>query len=64
MCRSARNVGEVCQDAGSGNNEAFLGAVGTNQNNPWLVKVQLMNTDIEFHIDTGAEVSVISQQLY
>ena len=61
MCRSVRTVREVCQD---GNNEAFLGAVGSDQNNPWLVKVQLMNTDVEFHIDTGAEVSVIPQQLY
>ena len=64
MCRSVRNVGEVYQDTDSASKEAFLGAVGTEQSDPWLVKVCLMKQTVEFHIDTGAEVSVIPQQLY
>ena len=64
MCRSVRSVREVYYDTESSSKEAFLGAVGAEQSNPWLVKVRLMNQTVEFHIDTGAEVSVIPQQLY
>ena len=64
MCRSVRSVGEIYHDTESSSTEAFLGAVGAEQSNLWLVKVRLMNQTVEFHIDTGAEVSVIPQQLY
>ena len=41
----------------------FLKAVGAhseNSNDPWAVTLQLNETPMEFHIDTGAEVTVIS----
>ena len=44
----------------------FLGAVTseTPQQNPWAVTIQLNSVPIEFHIDTGAEVTVITEALY
>ena len=42
----------------------FLKAVGAhseNSNDPWAVTLQLNETPMEFHIDTGAEVTVISE---
>ena len=42
----------------------FLRAVGAhseNSNDPWAVTLQLNETPMEFHIDTGAEVTVISE---
>jgi len=40
----------------------FLGTVSSEdgQDCPWLVKLQLHDTEVKFHIDTGAEVTVIS----
>ncbi len=40
----------------------FLGAVGEFRNNYWLVKIVINNDPLEFHIDTGAKVSVISEE--
>ena len=37
-------------------------AIGANA--PWLVKVKLNGDDINFKVDTGADVTVISEQLY
>ena len=40
----------------------FLGAVGAHsENDPWAVTLQLNEKPMEFHIDTGAEVTVISE---
>ena len=47
--------------------EAFLRTVSANAigaNAPWLVKVKLNGDDIEFKVDTGADVTVIPEQLY
>ncbi len=44
--------------------ETFLGAVGvqgTRPNDPWSVSLQLNGNLVEFQIDTGAEVTVISK---
>ena len=62
MCRSSKKVGEVHQENPAeqySDGEAFLGAVGTDNDNPWIVPLQVMNEVVDFHIDTGAEVSVI-----
>ena len=44
----------------------FLGVVifETPQQNPWAVTIQLNSVPIEFHIDTGTEVTVITEALY
>ena len=44
-----------------------LGTVSANAigaNALWLVKVKLNGDDIEFKVDTGADVTVIPEQLY
>ena len=67
MCRSSKKVREVHQETLSEqdrNSEAFLGAIGTNNGNPWIIQLQVMNEIVDFHIDTGAEVSVIPNQVY
>ena len=66
MCRSPRKVGEVHQDSSSeiDHDDVFLGAVGTAAENPWSVTLQLNGEPVEFQIDTGAEVSIISDQLH
>ena len=66
MCRSAVNVGEVRQESSiqPDYSEAFLGTVETDRDNPWVVTLQVMNESIAFHIDTGAEVSVITEEAY
>ena len=67
-CWSASKVGEVYKESkfdGTGN--AFLGAVRgvrEDRQDPWAVKVQLNGSPVIFHIDTGAEVTVISEQLH
>ena len=42
--------------------DAFMGAVG--ERNPWVVTLKLNGTLIKFCIDTGAEVTVISEQIH
>ena len=66
MCRSPRKVGEVHQDSSSeiDYDNVFLRAVGTVGEKPRSVTLQLNSEPVEFQIDTGAEVSVISDQLH
>ena len=67
MCRSIRNIGDVHhQDASYGyeSDDVFLGAVGTGNDDPWLVTIQLEGKPVVFHIDTGAEVSVITETVH
>jgi len=45
----------------------FLGAVGDHnalEGNPWAVTLQLRTKNVEFNIDTGAEVTVISEAVW
>ena len=46
--------------------DGFLGVVTseTSPQNPWVVTVELNRVPVEFHIDTGAEVTVITEDLY
>ena len=62
MCRSAKKVGEVHHEDES--DDVFLGAVGTGNEDPWLVTIQLEGKPVVFYIDTGAEVSVITETVY
>ena len=66
MCRSSVKVGGVQAHTypTGGSQDVFLGAVGaqgTNHRNPWAVTLQLNDTEMEFHIDTDAEVTVIPE---
>ena len=50
------------QDGDQPLEDAFMGAVG--ERNPWVVTLKLNGTLIKFCIDTGAEVTVISEQIH
>ena len=66
MCKSTKKV-EVHQGTSTEQNndsEAFLGAVRTENSNPWIVSLQVMNEVVNFHTDTGAAVSIIPYQVY
>ena len=63
MCRSSKEVGQVYSNKQCDCSEAFLGTVGTETSNPWIVSLQVMTETVDFHIDTGAEVSVILDQV-
>ncbi len=44
--------------------DAFLGAVGHTADSSWSATVDVNETPIELHIDTGAELTVISEQTW
>ena len=58
VCRSAE-VGRVNTDKEQP--DAFLGSIG---NNPWTVELNLEDSPVKFCIDTGAEVTVISDKTW
>jgi len=66
VCRSGSRVGEVRmnQNRLQTVNETILGMIEgeTTQRNPWIVEVTLSGHPIKFRIDTGAEVTVISNK--
>ena len=43
---------------------AFLGTVTTEQESSWTISLQLGKTEIPFKLDTGAEVTAISEESY
>lgn len=61
MCRSTVKVGGVQAGHSEPSDDYFLGAVGAQGGDPWAVTLQLNKTPMEFHIDTGAEVTAISE---
>jgi len=61
VCRSAR-VSQV--DTHADYSDVFLGAVGDTTNSPWSVTIDVNETPIELHINTGAEVTVISEEAW
>ena len=50
------------QDGDQPLDDAFMGAVG--ERNPWVVTLKLNGTLVKFCIDTGAEATVISEQIH
>ena len=62
VCKSVQ-VGVVEEETDS-EEDAFLGTVGEGHGNPWLVKARLNGVFMEFQIDTGAAVTVISERDY
>ena len=65
MCRSQRNVQSVI--ATNSDEESFLGVVHSEMAtvnetvDPWMTKIMLNGQEIEFKIDTGADVTVIPE---
>ena len=70
VCRSAAKVGGIQADSGPARSaqEAFLGMLGEQEaqesRNPWEVTLQLQGKPVSLHIDTGAEVTVISKRVW
>ena len=60
MCRTAVRVGGIQTQE----DDIFLGAVETQDGKPWSVSLLLNKTPVDFHIDTGAEVTVISGAIW
>ena len=64
VCRSVNKLHTKAATEVTGN-EAFLGVVTHNsEGNAWTIVISIDDKPIEFEIDTGAEVSVISQAAY
>ena len=67
VCKSSK-VHEVQSDEmpGTSENSIFLGAVLKGKTNPkdWTVDVCVDNTEIKFKVDTGADVDIISDDVY
>ena len=62
VCRSA-TVGGVKAYPSSGE-DVFLGAVGSSKQGQWTVRVTMNGTPMELQIDTGAEVTVITEKAW
>ena len=63
-CKTRAAIREINDDS---EEEAFLGTVSANaiaSKTPWIVKVQLNGDEMEFKVDTGADVTVIPESLY
>ena len=65
MCRSSAKVRGV-ETSTDTTESVFLGTLsdGENSHSPWTVTLTLDETPIAMHIDTGAEVTVISHQIW
>ena len=60
VCRSSTNVSSITTNT-SEESDAFLGTIEA-EDNPWEVTLQVNDQPVTFNIDTGAEVTVISQK--
>ena len=56
VCKSRSTVGEV-EDYG------FL-EVNSNDLEPWIINLKVKDTDIQFKIDTGADLSVVPEDVF
>ena len=70
-CKTKGGTNEVKQDGDSDligdSREEFLGTVNTDTvstNKSWTAVLQLNNRAIEFKVDTGADVTVITKSVY
>lgn len=74
-CKKRGHFAKVCKsntiseintaDIESEEDVAFLGSVNANDSGaPWLIKLRMADTETEFKIDTGADVTVIPASMY
>ena len=59
VCRSAAKVSSIEQEE-----DAFIGTVSDRSKDNWSITLQVNDKPTEFHIDTGAEVTVISERVW
>ena len=67
VCRSSVTIRGVQASHPPSSEENFLGVVtstNTTNDNPWIVTLQMNSIPVQFHIDTGAEVTVINDTVY
>lgn len=60
MCRSTKRVSAVSEDT---DDDIFLGTVDAGRQ-AWTVDIRVRDTNVKFKIDTGADVTVIPEQVY
>ncbi|UYV66964.1 K02A2.6-like [Cordylochernes scorpioides] len=70
-CRKKGHFAKVChtktiQEVSSSQNNAFIGIVGKQENaeDKWCEVIKVNDQPIKFKIDTGAEVSVMPEEIY
>ena len=66
VCRTSRSVNEVTETERAEQTSYFLGSVcnANETSEQWTVQLQVDSTPMEFKIDTGADVTVISEDTF
>ena len=67
VCKSAREGGvNFYSEEGCGSADAFLGTMNKTgfDGDPWTVTLRLDGTPVQLHIDTGAEVTVVTEEIW
>jgi hypothetical protein len=57
ICKSRSTVREV-------KDYSFLGEINSNDSEPWIINLKVKDTDIQFKIDTGADLSVVPEYVF
>ena len=57
-CKTAKSVGSVTVDSGS--EDGFLGTIDSNKPGAWTINISIGSRKLNWKLDTGADVSVIS----
>ena len=63
MCRSNRQADVAGVQESTEAEVPFLGAIGSERRNPWEVTISLNKKPVKFQIDSGAEVTVVSDSM-
>ena len=65
FARCCRSVGEV-EDATLDNEDFFFGDVQVNdaEQQQWYVRLPITNIDVDFKVDSGADVSLMTAKTY
>lgn len=68
MCRkeqsNSSSVNEMVYDDCDSENNYYLGSIDRDTSTPWYVELQVRFKCIRFKIDTGADVTVIPENIY
>ena len=64
VAASAEGVEADSEEDDLPEDEIFIGAIETRKGTVWLTNVQLQGKNVKFKMDTGAEVTVISEAVY
>ena len=57
-------MSEITEDQTEPDENSFLGAIHSNSSKQWLCKISLNQAQVTFKLDTGAEVTAISEETY